>query len=272
MRAQRLIWLNDAGGNMKKNRWAVLILTALFVFGTAYGALAQQQNPTITVFGRSVVSATPDTAIVRLGAVAQAEKAGDAQDRVNAAVRGILKGIKTAGIPEEKIATVQLTLSPVYGNRSKGSAAEFHEAAIIGYRADNIVRVTVDDLKILGTVVDAGLAAGANRVDGISFDVKDDSGHRRQALGLAAQDAHSKAESIAGAMGVRLGRVRSVSEGGMHFVRPQMDAVSAFAAREAAPIQPGQLQVEASLTVSYDIAEPALPPRAPNNPPDSLSR
>ncbi len=244
---------------MKKNIWGLLIFTGLFVFGIAHGALAQQQNSGLTVFGRGEVSAAPDTAVVRLGAVAQDERAGAAQDRVNAAVRGILKGVKALGIPEEKIATVQLTLSPVYGNRPKGPAEEPREPVIVGYRAGNIVRVTVDDLKILGMVVDAGLAAGANRVEGISFDLKDDSGHRRQALGLAARDAQLKAESIAVAIGVQLGRVRSVSEGGVNLVRPQMDAVAAYAVRDAAPIQPGQLQIEASLTVSYDIAERALP-------------
>lgn len=244
---------------MKKNIWSLLILTALFVLGTACGALAEQQNPTLTVFGRGEVSAAPDTAVVRLGAVAQDEKAGAAQDRANAAVREILKGIKALGIPEEKIATVQLTLSPVYGNRPKDPAEEPREPVILGYRAGNIVRVTVDDLKILGMVVDAGLAGGANRVEGISFDLKDDSEHRRQALGLAARDAQSKAESIAGAMGVQLGRVRSVSEGRVNLVRPQMDAIAAYAVRDEAPVQPGQLQIEASLTVSYDIGELALP-------------
>jgi len=247
------------------------LLAVLFVFGTAYGVLAEQQNPGLTVFGRGEVSATPDRAVVRLGAVAQAETAGAAQGQVDAAVRGILKGIRALGIPEDKMATVQLTLTPVYRDRSKGSAGEPQEPVIIGYRAGNIVRVTVDDLKILGQVVDAGLSAGANRVDGISFDLKDDGEQRRQALGLAARDAQSKAESIAGAMGVHLGRVRSVSEGGGNIVRPRMDAVSAYAAREAVSIQPGQLQVEASLTVTYDIVEHMLPPRVPK-PPNSPSR
>ena len=103
-------------------------------------------------------------------------------------------------------------------------------------------------------------------MDGISFDLKDDGEQRRQALGLAARDAQSKAESIAGSMGVHLGRVRSVSEGGVNIVRPRMDAVSAYAAREAVSIQPGQLQVEASLTVTYDIVEHVLPPRVSKPP------
>ena len=191
---------------MKKNVWGILILTVSLVFGTACGSLAQQQNPTLTVFGRGEVSVAPDMAVVRLGAVAQADRADTAQNRVNATAREILKRIGALGIPEEKIATSQLTLSPVYRSRSKGSAEEPSETAIIGYRAGNIVRVTVDDLKILGKVVDAGLSAGANRVEGISFDLKDDGESRLRALAIAAQDARSKAERIAGAMGVRAGQ------------------------------------------------------------------
>ncbi|MHB8771417.1 MAG: SIMPL domain-containing protein [Syntrophales bacterium] len=242
------------------------LLAALFLFGTACGALAQQHDPGLTVLGRGEVSATPDRAVLRLGAVSQAETAGDAQGRVDAAVRGIVQGIKRLGIPEEKIATTQLTLSPVYRDRSKGPSQEPQEPVIVGYRAGNIVRVTVDDLKILGKVVDAGLLAGANRVDGISFDLRDDSRQRRQALGLAARDAQTKAEGIAAALGVPLGRVRSVAEGGVSLVRPRMDAVSVYAAREAVAIQPGQLQVEASLTVSYAIGERPLSPGGPHPP------
>lgn len=257
---------------MGKNVLRILILAIFFVFGTAFGTPAQPQNPTLTVFGRGEVSMAPDTAVVRLGAVAQAERADAAQGRVSATVKEILKGIMALGIREEKIATTQLTLSPVYRNRSKGSAGESDEMAIIGYRAGNIVRVNVDDMKLLGRVVDAGLFAGANRMEGISFDLKDDGESRRQALDIAARDARSKAERIAGAMGVQLGQVRSVSEGGVNLVRPQMDALASYAAREAAPIQAGQLQIEASLTVSYDIVERALPPASPGKPVRQPSR
>jgi len=239
-------------------------LAVLVVVGWACGAFAQQHDPGLTVSGRGEVSAAPDRAVVRLGAAAQAETAVAAQGRVDAAVRAILNGIKALGVPEEKIATVQMTLAPVYRDRPRGAGEEPQEPAIVGYRAGNIVRVTVDDLKILGKVVDAGLLAGANRVDGISFDLKDDGEQRRQALGLAARDAQSKAESIARALGVQLGGVRSVSEGGVSVVRPRMDALSAHAVRgEGVAVQPGQLQVDASLTVRYDIVERTPSPRAP---------
>jgi uncharacterized protein len=232
------------------------LLAAMLFLGNASSTLAQPHGPTLTVSGQGEVSAVPDEAVVRLGAVAQAARAADAQDQVNAAVQGLLKAIRALGIPEEKIATVELSIAPVY-SAQKGRD-EKSEPVIVSYRASNVVRVKVEDLKILGSVVDAGLASGANRVEGITFGLKDDREHRRQALSLAAGDARSKAESIAKAMGLKLVTVRSVSEGGLDVIRPQVDFSHRFAAA-AAPISPGQLQIKALLTVSYDIVEVKTP-------------
>ena len=234
---------------MKKKSWG--LLAALFFWGTA-SAFAQQQTPSLTVLGHGEVQVAPDMAVVRLGAVAQAEKAESAQDRVNAAVQGLLKGLKAIGIPEERITTVELSITPVYGNQPPGPAGILPESVIIGYRASNVVKVRIQDLHVIGRVVDAGLAAGANRVEGISFGLKDDREHRRQALSLAAADARTKADAVAKAMGVQLVGVRSVSEGSGDLVRP-MEATPRLTAMASAPIQPGQLQIKASLTVSYEI-------------------
>jgi uncharacterized protein YggE len=244
-----------------------VLLAALIVLGSACAAQAQQQEPVLTVSGRGEVSAAPDTAVVRLGALSQAETAAEAQGRVDAVIGRLLQAIKALGVAEEKIATAQMTLTPIYRDRPRGAGQEPQEPVIVGYRAGNIVRVTVEDLQLLGKVIDGGLAAGANRVEGISFDLKDDSRQRRQALGLAARDAQAKAESIAVALGVKLGRVRSVAEGGVNLLRPRLDGVTAYAAaREAVAIQPGQLQIDASLTVTYDIADGPPPPRGPHPP------
>jgi uncharacterized protein len=246
--------INEGKGNMKKILW--YLLAAVFFWGTASSTLAQQQSPTLTVFGQGEVSAPPDEAVVRLGAVAQAARAADAQDQVNAAVQKLLMAIQALGIPAEKVATVELSIAPLYGDPR--GREEKTEPMIVGYRASNVVRVKIEDLKILGRVVDAGLASGANRVEGISFGLRDDREHRRRALGLAAGDAKSKAESIAKAMGVKLATVRSVTEGGADLIRPQTDSAPRLAAM-AAPISPGQLQIKASLTVSYDIVEVKIP-------------
>ena len=217
---------------------------------------------TLTVGGRGEVSVPPDRAVLRLGAVAQAAKASEAQSQVNQVVQNILKGIKSLGVADKNIATIDLSIHPVYGNQPPEPQGQTTQPVIRGYRASNIIRVQIEELERLGGVIDAGLNAGANRIEGLSFDLRDDGESRAQALRLATEEADAKATAIARAMGVEIVGIKQISEAGVSFVRPQMDSGPVFSARAAAtPVQAGQVRVEASLTVSYYITE-AEPPNS----------
>jgi uncharacterized protein YggE len=66
-----------------------------------------------------------------------------------------------------------------------------------------------------------------------------------------------KAGAIAGAMGLRLGDVLEVQEGGVSLVRPSaVNRVYAGDAAEATPIQPGQMQISADVQVRYRLLKP----------------
>ena len=98
------------------------------------------------------------------------------------------------------------------------------------------------------------------------FDIslKDDSEARKQALRLAAAEAKTKALTIARAMEVQVIGVRTVSESGVSLIRPQMElGTSLVAAYKSTPVQSGQVQVEATLTVSYDIVNSPKPRARP---------
>lgn len=226
---------------------------------------AVTEPSTLTVGGHGEVSAAPDRAILRLGAVAQAAKASDAQDQVNQVVQNIIKGIKSLGVADKNIATIDLSIYPVYGNEQPEPQGQTTQPVIRGYRASNIIRVDIDKLESLGGVIDAGLTGGANRIEGLSFDLKDDGDFRKQALRLAAEEAEAKANAIALAMGVEIIGIKLISEAGVNLTRPQMDSGPVFSARAAAtPVQAGQVRVEASLTVSYYITD-AEPPGTDTN-------
>jgi uncharacterized protein YggE len=117
------------------------------------------------------------------------------------------------------------------------------------------VLVRVDDLAKIGAVIDAGVDAGVNQMQGVSFSIKDDLPQRQDALKKAAVQARTKAQAIAEAMGVSLGGVMEVMEGDAGGgPRPMME-MARMSDSGGAPIQPGELQVEASLTVRFRIAE-----------------
>lgn len=234
------------------------------------------EPPTITVRGRGEAAAPPDRAVIRAGAIAQREQADSAQAEVSQVMQRAIENLRQLGIPERQVQTVGLTLSPVYSTpQPVGRGDRQAEPRIVGYRAGNTIEVRLDDLKLLGQVIDVVVAAGANQVEDLSFQVKDETPLQQQALRDATRDAQAKAQAIADALGVRLAGVRQVEEAGVEMYRPQLRSQRVMMAAEArteTPVQPGEVRVEANVVASYRIAgpgvsEPARPRVEPVMPP-----
>jgi hypothetical protein len=257
-----------------KRKVTLCMVVTLFCVGLGVGVQAEPLDDneyavtdlsTLTVGGRGEVSVAPDRAVLSLGAVTQAAKASEAQSQVNQVVRNIIKSIKSLGVADKNIATIDLSIYPVYGNQQPEPQGQNTQPAIRGYRASNIIRVQIEKLENLGAIIDAGLNAGANRIEALLFDLKDDREHRTQALRLATEEADAKANAIAKAMEVEIVGIKQISETGISLVRPQMNSGRVFSAKTAAtPVQTGQVRVEASLTVTYYITDTA-PPESDTN-------
>ena len=234
------------------------ILAALLSAATAIaqsGPGAGPAVPAITVTGTAEVAAAPDRALVSLGAVVENKQAQEAQKQIAQTMQRVIKDIKAQGIPEDKIRTVGLSLNPVYSHPAPRAGQEPEAPRIVAYRAANTVRVQVDDLERVGGVIDAGIAAGANQLNSLAFDLRDDLKYRKQALQLAAQEARTKAEAIASALNLQLGEVLEIREEGApaHYpVERRMAAPSAA----GTPIQPGQVQVNASVNLRLRLIGP----------------
>lgn len=150
-------------------------------------------TPTLTVTGHGEVWAAPDQAIIRLGVISQAKEASDAQQQSSKVVSLALEKFKQMNIPSEKITTAGLTLSPVFSRQNPKAQEEPFEPLIVAYRARNTLQVVIDDISKVGEVIDTGVKAGANQLEGLSFELKEDSKYKDQALRLAVQEARRKA-------------------------------------------------------------------------------
>ena len=116
------------------------------------------------------------------------------------------------------------------------------------------MHVDLDDIARLGPVIDAAVGAGANEVQGIQFSVINEAPHRAEALRRASQEARTKAQTIAEALGVRLSSLIEATEGGVEVTPPRPLAFER-AAFAATPVQPGELTVRATVTVHYRFGE-----------------
>ena len=122
--------------------------------------------PVLTVSGLGQARVTPDEAVVRMGVVAQAKTARAAQDEVNRVAGAVLEAVRKLGIEAKDVQTSGLSLSPLYAQTRPGE--EDKAPQITGYQASNSVTVRIEDLAKAGPVIDAGLSAGANSLEGVT--------------------------------------------------------------------------------------------------------
>lgn len=240
---------------------ALAVLTVLMAAAGRVAAQAPERGadgmPTLTVSGSGEAAADPDQAVVRLGVVAEAAEAAAAQNDVNEIMARILDAVAATGVPESSVQTEDLSLSPVYSDyRPRPDQAEPEPPRITGYRASSVVSVEVDELSAIGGVVDAGIEAGANQLQGIEFRLRDDTAATARALGDAVRDARARAEAIAGAMGLDLEGVHEVVAGDTYQRPPIPFGGARFDMAEVAatPVRPGQVDLSATVTVTYYIS------------------
>jgi len=234
-------------------RHAVLLLLSI-PFGTLVQAQTPPPIPTLSVNGNAEVRTSPDQAVVRLGVTQQSASAQEAQQKVNSTAESILASLRQLGIPANDIQTSQLTLYPVYTGEGV-EPMRGDRPRIAGYRASNVVSVTVNKIEQVGPVIDAGLKAGSNQVEGVNFGLRDDTAVRQQALSEAAAEAQKKADTIAKALGLRITGIQEVIEGGVSIIPVAARAEMMMAKDVATPVSPGEVTVNATLTVKYQIAK-----------------
>jgi uncharacterized protein YggE len=199
--------------------------------------------------GEATVTAKPDRAQISIGVVTQALAAQAASSQNAAQTSEVLDAIKRTLGPAGETKTTGYAITPQYQYENG------HAPKITGYQASNTVLVTLNDLSLVGKVIDMAAGSGANNINAISFSLRDDNAVRAQALGEAAAKARSAADSIAKALGLRVVGVLQAETAEAPGIRPMNFGVMAAAAapKVATPIEAGDLDVHASVTVSLEV-------------------
>jgi uncharacterized protein len=217
-------------------RTAVVLCLAAFL-----PLLAQTSTRrTVRAIGEATVTITPDQvkmsfAVETRGSTAQEAAAANANQ--TGAVLGALAAVLRS---DGSIRTLGYSLHAVYGSQQ----------TLTGYQAVNTVEVTLHNLARTGEVLDAGTKAGANRVAGLVFGLKDPEPARLSALRQAAAKARARAEAMAIGLGLRLGAILNIEEGGVARI-VELDRSGAPAA--ATPIEVGNVSVTATLILEMEI-------------------
>jgi hypothetical protein len=161
----------------------------------------------------------------------------------------VVEALKSKLGDKGKVTTSGYALFPQYSERPAPD-----KPRVLGFRAQNSINVETGALELAGPIIDAAIAAGANRVDSLSFRLKDDSSARNEAIGIAAKDAVSQAQALASALGLRLKRIMQASTGGEPRPVPvRFAAATRMMAAAPTPIEPGSVTISATASVTYEI-------------------
>ncbi len=211
--------------------------------------LAAAQAPrlrAVRASGEAVVTAKPDRARIDIGVVTEAPTAEEAAAKNAELSAAVIEKYKPLVGEAGTLQTVNYSLAPNYSYEPNESPK------IRGYRASNTVEVTIDDVSKVGKVIDAAAQAGSNQIQSIRFELKDDSELRRKALEMAAKRARANAEAIAAALGVRVIGLAE-AESGEAAPRPVMMAAPMAMMKAETPVQVGQIEVQATVTVALEV-------------------
>ena len=237
----------------------ILMLAAVLALPVyAWGAEDKPEPPTLTVSATGTLQLAPDTAVVTLGMETVGKSLVDTQQQNAAAMQKVTERLLQSGIEKERIQTSSFTVAPQYKPQPSRRSGEVvpTEPEIIGYTVSNMMMVEVRDLEKVGKVIDGALSAGANRFHGLHWALRDEHQPRLRALKLAAAKAREKAQALGEALEVKLVRIITANEGGTQVIAPRpfmARAMGAALADTAVPISPGEIKVEASVTLIYEI-------------------
>lgn len=240
-------------------RQKLLTLTILALLATP--VMAQEALPppaphvpprvtTLEVMASADVTAAPDVATISSGVVSHAGTAAAALASNAEAMNKVFAALKALGIPAADIQTSGLSINPQYAYK------ENEAPTVTGYQASNNVNIRLVKLDTVGSVIDALVKEGANQINGPTFGIDKPDPLLDNARREAITKARARAELMATAAGLKVGRIVSISESGAQAIQPPMPMMRmSMAAAQAAPtpVAAGQLTLTAGVTVVYEL-------------------
>lgn len=230
---------------------ALVLLATVAVVGAAPVQTGEDAPPTLTVNGSARVTVAPDTAYVTLGVVTEAGDAAGAQVANSKKVQAIYTALAEKGIKKEDMKTVSYNLHPLYDYDKK-------PPRITAYRVENLVEVRVRPLDKLGELLAVTGSEGANIMRGLRFAAElNQEAARAQALEEATLNARRQAETVARALGAKLGTAKTVNVQIDSPEAPQPlrreSAKVAEAPIPEVPVSPGEAEVWASVNIVFKL-------------------
>jgi uncharacterized protein YggE len=210
--------------------------------------------------GEGQVTAAPDQATVDAGVTIQSATVAQAQNKVNEISDKIITDVKKLGVSANDIKTTNYSVNPNYSNEIVPMGAPMMPGGqqnITGYTVTQNVEIKVKPIDKVNKVIDAATADGANLVGGVNFTFSDEfqKSLSDKATKQAVDDAKNKAQGLANAAGIHLGKIVNVVQNSNQ-PRPVMmgAGIAAKTTDQSAPtnVTPGENTLTVDVVLYYE--------------------
>lgn len=184
--------------------WRPLLTLSALVVSAPLFALEVPQAPHLVVSGYAEQKAEPDMLTLNVSVTALEKQGIKAKQQVDGKVAAFFGQLEGLGIKRSDVEAGNLVISPEY------QYPQNKKPELVGYRAQRQLAVKLYQLDKLSELMDTALKAGLESVSQIEYGLKSPQTIKEQARVGAVEDAKTKAESLAKAFGMKLGKVYSV--------------------------------------------------------------
>ncbi|MCJ7584917.1 MAG: SIMPL domain-containing protein [Anaerolineales bacterium] len=234
-----------------RSKLILLVLVLALALSACSGSVATTPpNHNISVTGNGIVYLTPDIAYIYVGVHTEDPDIAQAVERNNTQAQAVVDALKNMGVAAVDIQTSSFS---VYSSQQYDPMT--NQPSGYSYMVDNTVYITVRDLTTLGRLLNTVVSAGANNINSIQFDVADKTAAQAEARQKAMDAAASLAQELAGIAGVQLAEVQNISysDYSPSYYYGVGGGGGGKAPNATVPIQPGQIQISVSVSVTYGI-------------------
>jgi hypothetical protein len=245
---------------------AALLLTVTFGAAPAAAQTAPPQDHAeprlITVTGEAVVKAVPDEVVLTLGVESSDKQLRRARSLNDERVKQVIAAAEELGVAAKDIQTDHISIEPRYRDG-------YEQRDFIGYFVRQTIEITLRDVSQFENLLTDVLDAGANYVHGIQFRTTELRKHKDEARALAIKAAREKAVALAQELDQGVGQPYAIREdqegwwsgynswwgsaGGLGMTQNVVQNAGNTGADMAGSLAPGQLNVTAKVTVSFEL-------------------
>ncbi|MBP9779826.1 SIMPL domain-containing protein [Candidatus Gracilibacteria bacterium] len=211
--------------------------------------ITSEQSNNLSVSGDGKAFAKPDTFIVTVLAEEKSKNTKDGFALVNTKIAQIKKALLDNGIAEKDIQSNNISINPnyVYDNG---------KSTIDGFIASHGLTVKIRNLENVDTILSSVSTIANLQIQSTSYDIDDKTPLYKTARELAIAKARQKAEDMAKASGITLGRILSINESqgyaqpmsNQYYARAEMDSVA-----PGSGISAGELEISTTVSITYEI-------------------